>query len=218
MAIARLTGQDALAASTTTSVTATYPGATTAGNTLLASVYMNVTTGLATISGWTLLKEGAFSGTAQNVAIWGKIATGSETTVTASGATGATLMRIHIYEYSGMASSLTTDGTQNATSGVTNVTTLASGNITTTNASDLLFMALGTGGATTAHAFTNSFTKLQSDASAIRLVDANQIVTSTGTYSSTPTWTTSLRAGIAYVALQGASSPATNNSGFLNFM
>lgn len=205
MAIARLTGQDALGASTTTSVSATYGSTPTTGNTMIATVYANVGIGLESISGWTNVVSGAFSGTAQSVTIWAKVAgVGESTTVSCTGAIGATIMRIHIYEYSGLAATLTTDGTNTATSGVTSVTSLLSGSIATTNANDLLFIAGATGGSSTAQSYNSSFSLRQTDASAIRLFDADQIVSATGTYSSTGSWTSSLRAGSAIAAFQGA--------------
>lgn len=211
MAISRLTGQDAKGTSATTSVVATYASTPTVGNTMIASVYTNVGIGLESITGWTSIIAGAFSGVAQSVTIWARVVqAGDGTTVTCSGATGATIMDMHIYEYSGLTTTITTDGTTNATSGVTSVSTLASGNITTTNANDLLFMALATGGSTTSHAFTGGFNIRQSDAVAIRLVDADQIVAATGTYGSTPTWTTAVRAGIVFATFKAASTPSVS--------
>lgn len=205
MAIIRIASQDAQNSSATTSVTATYPSTPTQGNTMLASVYENVTTGLVSISGWTKIVEGAFSGTAQSVSIWAKIAGASESTsIVASGATGATIMHLHIYEYAGLASTVTTDGTNSATSGVTNVASLLSGSVSTSNAYDLVFIANAVGGTTTGQSFNNGFSIRQVDSSAARLMDADQIVTSTGNYSSTASWTGSLRAGSVIAAFKAA--------------
>lgn len=210
MAIARLTGQDAIGASTTTSVSATYTSTPTAGNTMIATVYSNVGIGLESITGWTNIVSAAFSGVAQSVEIFARVVqAGDSTTVTCSGAVGATIMRMHIYEYSGLAASLTADGTNTATSGVTSVASLLSGSITTTNANDLLFIAGATGGAATSQAYDSSFSLRQVDASAIRLFDGDQIVSATGTYSTTGSWVTSLRAGSAIAAFQGATVTPT---------
>lgn len=218
MAISRLAGQDAEGTSTTSTVSATYPGATTAGNLLICSLYAIV--GQASVtgpSGFTAAKQEDFSAGAQSVSIFYKVADGTETTITSTG-TAATQMRTHIYEYTGNANPVVVDQTNGNTSGVTSVTTIASGNITTTNASDLLFVALGTGGSTSAYSFTNSFNTRQSDVSASRLCDADQIVAVTGTYGTTASWTTSVRAGIAIAGFQAAATPGSVNSGFFNFM
>lgn len=219
MAIARLPGQDALGASTTTSVSATYASTPTVGNTMIATVYANVGIGLESITGWTNVVSAAFSGVAQSVEIFARVVQGGDGTgVTCSGATGATIMRMHIYEYSGLAATLTTDGTNTATSGVTNVTSLLSGSVTTANANDLLFIAGATGGASTAQSYNSSFNLRQVDAATIRLFDGDQIVAATGTYSTTGSWTTSLRAGSAIAAFQAATVAATTTASTLLMM
>src|SRR3982751_1054812 len=99
MAISRITSQDAKGASTTTSVSATYPGATTSNNLLIASIYSNGGTGTFTgRSGWTQRSQQVAGGIFIN--IYDKIADGTETTVTANDTAGS-LMKIHIYEYTG---------------------------------------------------------------------------------------------------------------------
>lgn len=219
MAISRLSGQDALGASTTTSVSATYAGTPTVGNTMIASIYANVGIGLDTITGWTNIVSMAFSGTAQSIEIFARVVqAGDSSTVTCSGAIGATIMRMHIYEYSGLATALTTDGTNSNSSGVTSVTSINSSNITTTNANDLLFVATATGGTSTAQSFNNSFNIRQVDASAARLFDADMIVSSTSTYSTTASWTTSLRAGIAFATFKGTPDALTTFGSTLAMM
>jgi len=217
MAIARLSGQDAKNASVGTSVSVAYPGATTSGNTLIATVYANVAVGLGSISGWTSIVTGPISNSLQEVTIWAKISDGTETTITASGYTGANVMKLHIYEYSGLNASLTTDGTNTATSTLSSVTSLLSGSITTTNANDLLFIAGATNAAITAPSYDSSFNLRQVDPSTgnIRLFDGDQIVSATGTYSSTGSWTTAARAGNAIAAFK---APATNTSHNLSLL
>lgn len=208
MAISRLASQDAAGTSATTSVSATYPGATTAGNLLVASLYTITATSTVTFpSGFSAFSED-FSAGAQSVHVCYKIATGSETTITAS-ATGSSQMRIHIYEYTGNANPVSTDGNTGATSATTNVTTINSGNITTTNANDLLFVACATGGSSSAQSFSNSFNLRQTDAINIRLFDADQIVAATSTYSTAAAWTTSLRAGIVFGTFKAATVAST---------
>ncbi len=211
MAISRLTGQDAKNISTTTSVVGTYPGATTSGNLLIASVMANVTKANVDISGWTAT-EGDLSSTAQTVGVYWKIADGSETTVTATG-TAATVMKIHIYEYTGNAAS-PFDQSNTATSNVTSVTSLLSGSITTTQADELIFIATATAGNATSHSYDSSFNLRQTDAANIRLFDADRIVASTATYSSTASWTTSVRAASVIASFKASTAAPSNTSSF----
>lgn len=206
MAISRIASQDARGTSTTASVTATYPATPTAGNLLIASVHANVGPGATSLTGWSIAKSQEFSAGAQCVIIFYRLADGTESGITAN-ATGATQMRLHIYEYTGNANPIQLDGSNGATSGTTNVTSLASGDITTTNADDLLFAALATGGSTTSRSFSNSFSARLADAANVRLADADRIVAATGTYGTTATWNTGLRAGIAIAAFKAAGAP-----------
>lgn len=201
MSISRLTGQDAKNVSTTTSVAIAYPGATTAGNLLIASVMANVAKANVDISGWNAI-EGDLSSTAQTVAIYWKIADGTETTITATG-TSATVMKLHIYEYTGNDAS-PLDQSNTSTSNVTSVTSLASASLSTTQADELLFVAFATAGNTTAHSVNSSFNLRQTDAANIRLFDADRIVASTGTYSTTGSWTTSVRGASAFATFKAA--------------
>lgn len=219
MAIVRLTGQDATGTSVTTSVSATYISTPTVGNTMIAAVYENIGLGLSTITGWTLINSMSFSGVAQSIELFARVVqAGDGTTVTCSGATGATVMSINIYEYSGLAATVTIDGTNSASSGVTSVTSIASGNITTTNATDLLLANVGTGGNSAgSQAFTNSF-NLRQVAGNMRLFDGDQIVSSTNTYSTTGSWSASLRAGILITALKGTATTAIVGNPTLSMM
>lgn len=213
MAISRLTGQDAQGTSTTTSVSATYTSTPTVGNTMIAAVYANVGIGLDSISGWTVINSMSFSGVAQSIELFARIVqSGDGKTVTCSGATGATVMAINIYEYTGLAATITTDGTNTASSGVTSVTSIASGNISTTNANDLLLINVGIGGNSAgSQVFTNSFGLRQIAANG-RLFDGDQIVGSTGTYSTTASWSASLRSGILITAVKGTATTTVNSS------
>jgi hypothetical protein len=210
MAIARLSGQDAKGTSTTTSVSATYASTATSGNVLIATVYSNTTTGTQSITGWTLVQE-KLATTARCISVFTKVSDGTETTITAN-ATGASVMRIHIYEYSGLTT--TTNGVNTSDSGGASVTSLLSGSITTTNANDLIFCVFGFNGNTPgAASFDSGFTKLQED-TAIRMVDGQLIPLATGTYSTTYTWSTSTIAGSIIVAFIG-SSTSTGGTGLL---
>lgn len=212
MAVLRLAAQDATGVSTTTSVSATYANTPTVGNTMIAAVYANVGLGLDSISGFTLINSMAFSGVAQSIELFARIVqSGDSKTVTCSGATGATVMSMNIYEYSGIAA-LTTDGTNTASSGVTSVTSIASGSISTANANDLILINVGIGGNSAgSQAFTNSFGLRQIAANG-RLFDGDQIVSSTSSYSTTASWSASLRSGILITALSGTAAATIRGS------
>lgn len=194
MGITRVTGQDARAISTTGSVVATYPNPTTVGNILIADAMANIAQALFDVPGWNVIK-GDLSAVAQTVAIAWKIADGTETTVTATG-TAATIMKLHIYEYNSTTGwpGSPLDQSNVATSNVTSVTSLLSGAITTTQADELIVIAGGTAGNTTGDAYNSSFNLRQTDATNIRLFDGDQIVSSIGTYSTTGSWISSVRA------------------------
>lgn len=207
MAISRLTGQDASGTSAAASVAATYASTPTQNNLLVAAVWANVLTTNTTITGWTLAVESVTGSTAANgsVALFYKVAGAGESTTVTANATGASVMRSQIYEYSGVATSSLTDGTSSANSGATTGMTQAAaagGQLATTNANDLLLAAWGFSGSSTAPSVDSSFTIRQSTA---RLVSADLIVSSTGTYNPTLTWTTTaLRSGGVIAAFEAA--------------
>ena len=201
-AIARLYYQTTTGTSATTSVSATYPTATTAGNLLVAAVWGSTNATSNIITGWSSGKEQDATG-AGTITIFCKIADGTETTITATNA-GAGLMRIALYEYSGPMTTITggVPDTIAETGGATtgSGTTASSGSATTTNPNDLLFAAIGwVGGNTTSPSWDSSFVSGTTDA---RMATADRIVTSTGTYSSTVTWTTSRASASAIVAFR----------------
>lgn len=210
MAIVRLTGQDKSGTSTTTSITVSYTSTPTVGNTMIATVYANIGTGLGTISGWTIIAQDVFDGGVRQVTVFARVVqSGDGTTVTCTGNTLTSRMSMHIYEYSGLAATLSVDGTPaSTTSGASNVSSLASGNLVTTNANDLIIAAGGFNGASGTASFSNSFSTLLLDGST-SLNDANQIVSSAGTYSTTITTANSGRQGVLLVALQAAGGTNT---------
>lgn len=102
MAIARITGQDATNSAAASTVTATYPGATTKGNLLVACVGDNSGGNGDTVSGWISFGFDLAVGGNTGGSIFYRVATGTETTVTANNTgSGASVMEIAIYEYNG---------------------------------------------------------------------------------------------------------------------
>lgn len=197
MAISRLVGQTATNTAAAASVAATYPGATTANNLLIAVVYANDSAGTPAITGWTSVINPATSG--QQSALFFKIASGSESIITATD-TGATDMGIAIYEYTGNATASVLDKSASNSDGVTPALTASTGTTTTTTQADeyaIAFAYWETSSQTFASA-TNSFSSLSSVGNHLIIVDRTLVATGTFTTSITVTGTNDTwSAGIA---------------------
>ncbi len=116
-----------------TIVTATYPTAATAGRLLIAVVAANGDTTINGPSGWTqIINE---SGTVSQ-GIFYKLASGGETSISASVSANPGSIGLHIYEYAG-ANSL---GAVSSNTGTSN--TPSSGSIATTQTNELVFTAI----------------------------------------------------------------------------
>src|ERR1035437_4260261 len=126
--------QSASQTATTTPVTATLSSTPIKGNLLVAVVVANVAGASVSISGFTSAKIQAFVATG-SVEIFFKICDGTDTTSIQAVGTLATLMQIHVFEFSGFNTTIASvlDLTAStADSGVT-VTSRASGTTGTTN-------------------------------------------------------------------------------------
>jgi hypothetical protein len=148
--ISRITGQDASNGASASSTSVSYPGATTTNNLLIAAVSSLGNTGqvpTVTTAGWNLaIAGGASIGANNQVALYYKIADGTETTVNASVGGAVNAIGISIFEYTGNVTTSITDGTAAVnTSNGSLVTTKITPNITTTNANDLIFYFIGKG-------------------------------------------------------------------------
>lgn len=130
------------AASTSASVVATFGAATTVGNMLVATVYADAAA--PAISGWTQITNNNFR-LLHNVAMYYKVADGTETTVTAT-ATAATVMKLHVYEMNGTPTPVVIDGTPGTSASVSTGTTLESGALTTTNPRTFVLGTFATAG------------------------------------------------------------------------
>jgi hypothetical protein len=204
VAISRLTAQDAKGPlGTTASISATYASTPTQNNLLIAVVYSNVTTGSNKITGWSTASDQLVGNNTQGITILYKIAGAGESTTVTATATGASVMRIHIYEYTGNATTSFTDGTNNGNGGASSVSSQTTNSISTTNAADLLFVTCGLGANVTVPAWTNSFNLRQTD-STIRVIDGDLITTATGSYSSAASWTTATKATAIIAAFKAA--------------
>lgn len=203
MAISRLTGQDNKGASTTASVAVSYPGATTSGNLLIATAYNNNSSTPA-ISGWTGTTTGINSNTA-HMGVFYKIADGTETSITAT-ATSATIMRLHLYEYTGNANPASLDVALTANGTTTGGTSWATSSITTTDAADLIFATVGLNGDSTSPSWSGINIR-QSDS---RLIDGDLIpgITETG-FAPTASWSGTLKPSAIIGAFKAAAATST---------
>ena len=181
MAIARKTTQDASATGTST-VTATYPAATTAGNLLIMIVTTN-NTGASVPAGWSIaLGDPGLSATV--VALYYKVAAGSETTVTSTDTGGN--MGLFIAEYNGFTGTPTLDVSANNGSGASVLTISTGTTVTTTTANGLAIAAAYINSATTFSSWSNAFVNLTK----VNITySAEKILSATGTQTSLLTTT-----------------------------
>ena len=172
-----------------TTLTATYASTPTQGNLLVAVMGADIATAINTPSGWTLAVFA--SSTAESQAIYYKIAGASEATAVTITTVGSAGLGLHLYEYSGIATTApldvasTTSGTGTATNGVS---------ITTTGANDLIFAATTLDAQSSFTSWSNSFTKENdfsnsngNSGNRATYSGADRIATSTGSFSSVGT-------------------------------
>ena len=173
-----------------TSVTATFTTAPTAGNLLIAVFGESGSNTINTPSGWQVAVVD--QNTSPGGAIFYKIASGSETTVTVSttvnyGDSNSYGMGLQLYEYSGMAATSPLDDTaSNSGTG----TSLTSGSVTTTQAGDLLISgaAIKTGATFTwGSSFTEEFDFQNPGTNKRSFSGADRVAASAGSYSASAT-------------------------------
>ena len=173
-----------------TSVSATLTSVA-AGNTIVAvcGATTNVTLAMTTSGFSSAINQ---SGTPSQ-AIFYKVATGGETTITCNSGASSTRLGIHAYNYSGMETTSVLDGTPGSNTGTS--TTPSTGSTTTTLASTVLVGGITTAGDTGFATWTNTFTERNdfqnSGNPGLRggYGGADRIVSSTGTYSTGATIT-----------------------------
>lgn len=170
MAYSRITAQDTLNTSATTSVTTTYAAIATTGNLLIATIFAGgIGLGATTITGWTSAATVSFISAADVCSILYKISVGTESAVQAS-CSGASSMVLAIHEFSTgpiqSVQTLTDQTNTNSNAGV--VTTLTVGSITPTKPQDLVIAMMGfpTGG-TSAWSWDNGGTVMSSNANLV---------------------------------------------------
>lgn len=192
--------QKASATSIIASVAATFGSTPVAGNLLIAAVTTNIGTGSTAITGFSTATSVAV-GVAGGLVIFYKVSAGNETTITATG-TLATLMDLHIFEYSGIDNASPLDKVASTADGGAGVTSRASGTTATlTQANELAFAAIATAGANGGNvSWSNSYV---AETTTTDLQTADLITAATTATSSTATWNTSQRAAGAIATFFG---------------
>lgn len=182
------------------SVTISWNTTPTQGNLLIAVGRGTTTIGNASISGWTLASSALITTGASTVGIWYKVAGASEGNVTLDW-TGSTTTGFAIMEWSAGATILDQISKTDDTGGT--VTSRSSGTTPTTTVDDELVIAgVGTGASTTAQSWSNSFVDEYSP-DTVTFYIGSLVVSSTGTYETTMSWTTARRAGGCIATFNG---------------
>ena len=210
MAISRLASQDNSNTSATTSVSVSYPGATTPNNLLICTISCNdgTTAGFTGPSGWTRRTSIVNGANTEILYLYDKIANSSEISVAATD-TNASIMQIHIYEYTGNATASYNDGSAvTSTDAGSTQSSLKTSNLTTSNANDLLFATWATGGGDGGGESVDSSFGLRQVTN--RLIDGDRIVAATNTYSVTASWTTARRCASILAAYKAADASKLN--------
>lgn len=189
MAYGHITSQDTLNTANAALVTTTYGATATAGNLLIGMAYaFGVGVGATTISGWSTAVSVSFVSAADSTTILYKIATGTETSTTAS-ASGATSMGLAIHEFStGNIQAVQTLVDQtNSGNTASLVTSQGTGSITPTKPNDLVFVAMSfpTGGVSSP-SFDSGATTMSSNGN---MVDGFLVSLNTNALSPTASWT-----------------------------
>lgn len=195
MAYSRISSQDTLNTSATTSVTTTYGATATAGNLLVATYFAGgIGLGTAAISGWTAAITSSFLSAADEIGIFYKIANGTESAVVCT-CSGASSMVLAIHEFSTGAlqsAQSPSDQTNQNNSGSLG-TSLQTGSITPTKSNQLVIalMGLPTGG-TSAWSWDSGVTLMSSNAN---LMDGFLVDLNINAINPTASWTGTSTAG-----------------------
>lgn len=193
----------------TTSATATYGSATTAGNLLIARAKGTAATAGGTIPGWTAAVSVQYGPASGWITILYKIADGTETTATVTFAS-ATATALEIEEWNNTDPFTGLDKT--ASTGTSNSTTKSTGTTATTTVNDELCIAFcAMAGVVTSPSWSNSFsTDFSEPSGAIVEVGGSKVVSTTGAQETTCTWTTSRYNAACIATFYGTASGWAN--------
>lgn len=202
MAIARVVANDSDGGATTTPFTLTFNQNPVAGNLLVICIASPNPTGSISAVGWTLIEDAPFQTNSRTATILAKISAGAGDLNVSVTDTGAGTIQWEAFEFSGVPASILQDGTANGSqdAGGT-VTTLASPSITLGNKDSLIIFARASsatdGGGNTWTNGTLLAANLRN-----RLSVAAWLPGSSGAKSSTNSWTSAIRAGLAVAAFK----------------
>lgn len=191
MAISRVQGPVYIAEADD-SVTASFANTPTSGNLLIAfGSSDDVVIASASIAGFSLITSAKCSANI-SIGLWYKVAGGAESKDVTLHWHLSTGTRLIIEEWSGLDPAPLDNSAAHATDD-SSVTSWASGTTANTTAAvELCIAAFGTGGNVTAQSWSDSFTESYA---ADRSFLGYRVVTSTGTYTTTLSWTTSRKCG-----------------------
>lgn len=211
MAIARVSSNDSDGGAAATPFTVAYTNPPASGNLLIILVASPNPTGSVSATGWTLIKEAPFQTNTRSAAILAKISAGAGDQSVSVNSTGGGTIQWNAFEYSGAASSIVQDGTSGASQDAGGTTTsLASASITLGNTGSLIIFARAT---STTDGGGNTWTNgtLIAPNARNRLSVAEWLPGSGGAKSSTNSWTSAVRAGMAVAAFRPpvATTPKT---------
>jgi len=193
------------------SVTATFTTAPTAGNLLIAVFGESGNNIINTPSGWQVAV--VYQNTSPGGAIFYKIASGSESTVTVTTTLGSSMsygMGLQLYEYSGMAATSPLDAVATPSSG--SGTSLTSGSVTTTQACDLLISGAAINTAATftwGSSFTEEFDFQNPGTNRRSFSGADRAVTTATSYSASATASASAAWSMVLAAFKVAAATPT---------
>lgn len=181
-------------------VTATFAGTPVAGNLLVAVGRGEAAISGASITGWTLAVSAELV-SGKEVGIWYRVAGVSESTSVTLNWTGSGSTYLKVTEWNNI-SATPLDKTVSNPDGPGGTTQSTGTTATTTVATEVVVAVVGTANDATLESWSNGFTPDTSHDS--RLFASSKVVTSTGAYETTLSWTTSRLAGGAIATFKGA--------------
>jgi hypothetical protein len=205
MAIAR-TQNAVVAVAAGTPVTTSFASTPTEGN-LLVSIGRSFTNSFTngSINGWTFA-VGTQTGSSAYIGLWYKVAGAGESKDVALAWTSSTETTQIIQEWGGFTGTPTLDKTANANNAGSASSKTSGTTDTTTASAEVCLAAIGQGNAVTSATWSNSF-GLEKESAAHNLFAGSLVVSSTGTYETTLSWTTARVCGGLIATFMGGTPP-----------
>jgi hypothetical protein len=198
--------------------TVTYGSTPTEGNLLVAiSRGTDSPVANASIAGWTLAVGVAVISGSTGLGLWYKVAGASEPDDVVITWTGATNIQITILEYGGFVGTPILDKTESVADTGSIVTSRSSGTTAETSLADELCLAsFGMGDVVTDCSLTNSFVTvdpLWSLSASQNYFAGSRVVSSTGAYETTISWTTARKTGGLVATFMGLTGTVRRYTG-----